>query len=484
MSAPLQHRLRPGNQHNMKHLQSILLLILLALAGGHTVSFGQTALASAGWELGAQANAAVAKPEAKWQKHVQLNHAYADEFVLTYDHVPDHLEYTNDNYHKPVAERTIDNEDITPLTWKWVRLEMPEAGGSVMTACLRRPDWWLTANQADVLGNWVALSLPEMGIQGKAQVKEIIPSYVDTRFADFPATGNLKYRPITGWFARTVPEVWNYVFTSGDTIGATPNHPFFSEDRQAYIAIGDLSIGERVKLEGEVAATLHTKWKRENGQETVYNLEVWRDHNFHVGKGGVLVHNSCDVKDAFGQFGIKALDNIVIDKTLDKIPDQYLPHGEIIWTTKARKTDKFTQEFEYEEIRIAEIIGQIDGSKIHLAPSNNPGFDAIRESDGKILSFKGMTGTTAQSNIDRLQDNIELGLKKYKENAHINLPDNLKETVKCEIWISGKHATNTEIFQKWEEIKTTWAIDLDDYKMIDKIYYIGPEDGPPLLLVF
>jgi hypothetical protein len=95
-----------------------------------------------------------------------------------------------------------------------------------------------------------------------------------------------------------------------------------------------------------------------------------------------------------------------------------------------------------------------------------------------------MTGTTAQSNIDRLQDNIELGLKKYKENAHINLPDNLKETVKCEIWISGKHATNTEIFQKWEEIKTTWAIDLDDYKMIDKIYYIGPEDGPPLLLVF
>jgi hypothetical protein len=293
VSAPLQHRLRPGNQHNMKHLQSILLLILLALAGGHTVSFGQTALACAGWELGAQANAAAAKPEAKWQKQVQLNHAYADEFVLTYDHIPDHLEYTNDNYHKPVAERTIDNEDITPLTWKWVRLEMPEAGGSVMTACLRRPDWWLTANQADVLGNWVALSLPEMGIHGKAQVKEIIPSYVDTRFADFPATGNLKYRPITGWFARTVPEVWNYVFTSGDTIGATPNHPFFSEDRQAYIASGDLRIGERVKLEGDRTATLVSKTKRGNEQEKVYNLEVYRDHNFHVGVEGLLVHNSC-----------------------------------------------------------------------------------------------------------------------------------------------------------------------------------------------
>ncbi|NBB31425.1 hypothetical protein [Cellulophaga sp. BC115SP] len=38
--------------------------------------------------------------------------------------------------------------------------------------------------------------------------------------------------------------------------------------------------------------TLASKTPRTNGTEKVYNLEIYRDHNFLVGNGGLLVHNS------------------------------------------------------------------------------------------------------------------------------------------------------------------------------------------------
>lgn len=84
------------------------------------------------------------------------------------------------------------------------------------------------------------------------------------------------------------------MFSTGDTISSTPNHPFFSEDKQGYLTVGDLSIGERVSLAGgNRAALLIAKWRRNKGPEKVYNLEVEYSHNFYVGREGVLVHNSC-----------------------------------------------------------------------------------------------------------------------------------------------------------------------------------------------
>ncbi|MBN8680362.1 MAG: hypothetical protein J0M29_19200 [Chitinophagales bacterium] len=402
----------------MKHLQSILLLILLALAGGHTVSFGQTALASAGGESGAQANASATISDAERQNQVQLNHAFAHEFVLTYDHIPDHLEYTNDNYNKPVAERTIDNEDITPLTWKWVKLEMPEPGGSVMTACLRRPEWWLTAHQADVPGNWVAISLPEMGIHGKAQVKELAPSYVDTRFADFQTDDGQKYRPITGWFERRAPEVWQYVFTSGDTIGATPNHPFYSEDRQTYLPADALQTGERVKLASRQTAALLSKWKLETSSEVVYNLEVWRDHNFYVGEHGVLVHNSCLVGEIIEEtaywFKYKNLKGKIL-----KIDKQYPAGIENAISTAENLEDNLANAGKRLEANVARAVQQkgkeVKGYGVKVKKDNgSPAGDMdILTEDEFIEVKKGLNDITDVNQFDKytnLQDDNFMNL--------------------------------------------------------------------------
>lgn len=79
-------------------------------------------------------------------------------------------------------------------------------------------------------------------------------------------------------------------------IGCTDNHPFWSEDRQEFIPAGELNQGERVLLYSGETARIAQKLPRP-GPETVYNLEIWGEHVYHVGNDGVLVHNSCAVAD-------------------------------------------------------------------------------------------------------------------------------------------------------------------------------------------
>lgn len=222
----------------------------------------------------------------------KINLQFAREFVLSYTHFPDSLQFANNNYDLPISERTIDNEDITPFTWKWVTVEMNEPNGK-LTAHLRRPLWWIKENEAGKVGNLAFISIPEMAVEGMALVTEIHPSYIDTRVSVFEAAEPYAYRPITGWFERTANETWDYIFSNGDTISCTPNHPFYAEDHKSYLPIGDFAIGERVKLKSGETASLIAKLQRAVGSERVFNIEAWRGHNYFVGEEGILVHNYC-----------------------------------------------------------------------------------------------------------------------------------------------------------------------------------------------
>ena len=82
--------------------------------------------------------------------------------------------------------------------------------------------------------------------------------------------------------------------TSGDVIdlvGTTSNHPFWSVERQEYVQAGSLRKDEHLR-------TIHGDTKRvisklaRPGPEPVYNLEVFGEHTYFVGKDGVLVHNN------------------------------------------------------------------------------------------------------------------------------------------------------------------------------------------------
>jgi hypothetical protein len=78
---------------------------------------------------------------------------------------------------------------------------------------------------------------------------------------------------------------------SQSSIGVTPNHPFWSEDQQAFIPVGELSSGDSLRS-GLGKQRVIASIKPGKKQEVVYNLEVHTEHAYLVGEAGILVHNA------------------------------------------------------------------------------------------------------------------------------------------------------------------------------------------------
>ena len=74
-------------------------------------------------------------------------------------------------------------------------------------------------------------------------------------------------------------------------IHPTGNHPFWSEDRKAFIHTDELRHGEHLRLADGRTTRVASIIKRQ-GVEPAYNLEVDGEHVYYVGKDGVLVHNA------------------------------------------------------------------------------------------------------------------------------------------------------------------------------------------------
>jgi hypothetical protein len=273
--------------------------------------------------------------EKAFQQH--LNHVLSADFVLSYS--PESVMFEGDNYKLPLNERNIDNEPITPYTWKWVRFELIHEDGSKDEVKLCRPNWWLNNLGANKVGEKVYLDIPETGINGTALVTKILPCQLDSRLLHEKREGEYVYRPITATFKHQSAEVWDFTFTGDETVGATNNHPFYSLDRQDYIPVGELTIGERVKNFAGTEIKLLSKAKRPS-PEPVYNLEVYRDHNYLVGKGRILVHNACTISDKFNKFVDEFKDDVNYKKLFDSdnVVINYISDSELadFIATKAR----------------------------------------------------------------------------------------------------------------------------------------------------
>jgi hypothetical protein len=188
-----------------------------------------------------------------------------------------------------------DNLEITPEGWKWVFFAITGDDGSTTNAWLLRPIEWLQKNGVDEIDKTMWINLPGIEINGLAKVVGFIQNEVDTRIKKEinSRQESYIYRPIIGWFQRNSPEIWEYSFSNGDSIQATPNHPFYSDDKKAFVPIGQFSLYEKLKAENEKDVFLNSKTRLPIENPVVYNLEVWKDHNFLVGKGHILVHNDC-----------------------------------------------------------------------------------------------------------------------------------------------------------------------------------------------
>jgi hypothetical protein len=108
---------------------------------------------------------------------------------------------------------------------------------------------------------------------------------------------------ITGLFRHESGEVVDVHITGLDEpIGTTANHPFWSEDAQAFVPASELGVGEQVRT---LAGLAHVTVVTARGPpEAVYNLEVHGEHVYQVTSLGVLVHNRCP--NPFGRRGSPA----------------------------------------------------------------------------------------------------------------------------------------------------------------------------------
>jgi hypothetical protein len=102
---------------------------------------------------------------------------------------------------------------------------------------------------------------------------------------------------VVGTIKHTAPSVLE-VSWPGTTVTGTPDHPFFSVSRNAWLPAHELQVGEFLRTDNNLVAPVQSVSKPRLGSFEVFNVEVERFHTYFVGKGGAgaLVHNGGCIK--------------------------------------------------------------------------------------------------------------------------------------------------------------------------------------------
>jgi hypothetical protein len=171
---------------------------------------------------------------------------------------------------------------VDPPNWRKLVLRAPKTDGSFAEVVLLRPLWWLEVQAARV-GGTVEISAADCGIDGEALVRGIEPCPP----VEPPLPG---YQTVTGTYKHLGVQVIDvYVDGLKESIGVTPNHPFWSEDDREFVRADELAVGERLRsVDGypQVVAIVPR-----DSSEPVFNLEVQLTHTYYVTSDGILVHN-------------------------------------------------------------------------------------------------------------------------------------------------------------------------------------------------
>lgn len=183
----------------------------------------------------------------------------------------------------------IDYEPITPYTWQWVSLELFDSRNKKSVLTLRRPTWWLRQNHAEKIGDKVWIDIDEFGIEGLATITQLYPSQLDTRFWNDHRQGDYVCQPITGKFEHFSDSVYKLYLETGNEISVTGNHPLWSYDREEWVEVSELRIGENITC--RYGKTTLIKATKLEGTHKVYNIEVYRSHNYFASDASIMAHN-------------------------------------------------------------------------------------------------------------------------------------------------------------------------------------------------
>lgn len=217
-----------------------------------------------------------------------------------------------------------DYDVIEPAKWRTVKLSIDLSHGGRCDITLLRPLPWLDLTKAKI-GGTVDLQMPELGIAGAAKVIAIEPCPEIETDKDKTLPPGKVARPAVGKFVTTNAKVIDLAIEGLDKpIGTTASHPFWSLDRKGWVAASDLKPGEKLRTQ-DGSATVKSITPRP-GTETVYNIEVHKDHTYFVSDAKLWVHNACTPRGRVlspHYVNDRAARNIpisVLDDTIDNYP--------------------------------------------------------------------------------------------------------------------------------------------------------------------
>ncbi len=166
-------------------------------------------------------------------------------------------------------------------TWQLAKFSLQkEAGNWVDVEMIRPAGYWQA--QGAIPGNYVFMQFPELEASGLAKVKSlnVCPAIAQ-------GEGNVVTARIV---TRQVAELVEIEVEGGYTLTGTPLHPIWSIERQDWVELGELEVGEHLWSDAGPVEIVRTCILT-TGQ-SVYNLEVHGHHIYQVGKLGLLVHNA------------------------------------------------------------------------------------------------------------------------------------------------------------------------------------------------
>jgi hypothetical protein len=168
-------------------------------------------------------------------------------------------------------------------TWVLLALTVRRNDGATVDMELLRPRAWVESQGLRV-GRAFALSIPELEVLGSGNVHSI---------SDCPELAEGDGSFVTGRFVtRRVEQTVTLQLEDGSSVEGTPIHPVWSLDRQDWVPMGKLQVGELLQSKhGPVSVASQ---KAHHCPCEVYNIEVHGEHVYQVSDLGLLVHNACN----------------------------------------------------------------------------------------------------------------------------------------------------------------------------------------------
>ena len=148
---------------------------------------------------------------------------------------------------------------------------------------------------------------------GQEPIEEI--EVGDKVLSEDETTGEVAVKTVTETYINETDELI-HIGVNGETISATPTHPFYV-DKLGWTLARSLRAGDVLVLSNGELVTV--EWVQHEILESpikVYNFEVEDFHTYFVGECGVLVHNECTNVHGSGH-GQNPKHKDTIDATMD-----------------------------------------------------------------------------------------------------------------------------------------------------------------------